>query len=72
MPKQIVKRDGSVVPFRKEKIVLAIFKGRQFRRRNRFFARIPGRAGLRNGRPQRRSRTASPRSKASRTSSRRP
>ncbi|HAQ56466.1 MAG TPA: ribonucleoside triphosphate reductase [Acholeplasmatales bacterium] len=26
MPKQIVKRDGSVVPFRKEKIVLAIFK----------------------------------------------
>lgn len=26
MPKQIVKRDGTVVPFRKEKIVLAIFK----------------------------------------------
>jgi ribonucleoside-triphosphate reductase len=26
MPKQIIKRDQTVVPFRKEKIVLAIFK----------------------------------------------
>jgi ribonucleoside-triphosphate reductase len=26
MPRQIVKRDGAIVPFRKEKIVLAIFK----------------------------------------------
>ncbi|HOW38013.1 MAG TPA: ATP cone domain-containing protein, partial [Bacillota bacterium] len=26
MPKQIIKRDQTIVPFRKEKIVLAIFK----------------------------------------------